>query len=121
MKCRICGSKLTGKQTVFCSNPKCQSNAVYANQQARGLARKLELITMKGGKCIYCNYNKYVSALGFHHRNPKTKKFKLDIRNLSNRSWKAILAEAKKCDLTCANCHMATHYTLQLNTLVATS
>jgi len=70
----------------------------------RNYIRK-KLIEMKGGKCQYCNYCKSIQALEFHHRNPKTKLFKLSGINLTSKPWKEILNELEKCDLLCANCH----------------
>jgi hypothetical protein len=108
-----CGNLLTGKQTKFCSSScktKGQSNAVYSNQQLRGKIRKQKLVDLKGGSCSHCGYNKSLAALQFHHVDPSTKKHQLDLRSLSNRSWKAILQEADKCILLCANCHAEHHY-----------
>lgn len=108
-----CGNLLTGRQTKFCSNPckgKLQSNSVYANQQARGKQRKEKLVNLKGGCCNHCGYNKSMAALHFHHVDPSTKKHQLDLRSLSNRSWDAILQEADKCILLCANCHAEHHH-----------
>ena len=110
-QCVVCGSTLTGRQTMYCSD-KCKSskhvNAVYKNQQIRAETRKLELITMLGGKCSSCGYSKCPRALCFHHI--KDKSFSLDSRHLSNRSWTKTKEEAAKCILLCANCHMELHY-----------
>ncbi len=53
--------------------------------------------------CIDCNEENSV-VLEFDHRNPKMKKFAVS-RGVNNYSWKKILAEIKKCDIRCANCH----------------
>jgi predicted nucleic acid-binding Zn ribbon protein len=45
--------------------------------------------------------------LTFHHLRDKS--FDLTARNMSNRPWEAVLSEAEKCVLLCANCHMAEH------------
>lgn len=109
-----CGENLTGRQTKYCST-KCksknQTNAVYANQQLRGHTRKQKLVDMFGGSCP-CGYKKNLAALQFHHIDPTTKSFQLDVRSLSNRSWEVILLEASKCALLCANCHAETHHQL---------
>ena len=56
-----------------------------------------------------CGYAKNSAALEFHHREPASKSFHLDLRSLSNRTWHVIAAEARKCDLVCSNCHKEIH------------
>ena len=113
-KCATCHKPLRGRQRKFCSrlcknvdtNNRLQS---YKAQQRRGRERKLELIRLKGEKCGHCGYSRNYAALEFHHPNPNEKEFQLDIRALSNRRWDAVLDEAKKCVLLCANCHAEEH------------
>jgi len=114
LKCLNCKKALTGRQKKFCSRP-CknivnnQSLQSYKAQQARGRKRKLELIRMKGMQCEDCGYNRNFAALEFHHTDPATKNFQLDLRSLSNRKWLSILAEMEKCVLLCSNCHTERH------------
>jgi hypothetical protein len=86
-----------------------QSFQSYQAQQLRGRQRKLELIKLKGMKCEECGYNKNSAALEFHHTDPASKDFQLDLRSLSNRKWRLVLAEAEKCRLLCSNCHAELH------------
>lgn len=125
-KCIICGKRLRGKQTKFCSKACCRkvTNAKHQNyeaQQLRGHTRKLELVKQYGSKCLKCGYNKCIAALSFHHRNPKLKNFGIDIRKCSNTKWDTLVSESKKCDLLCMNCHIETHfqnkYDIQLSAL----
>ena len=81
----------------------------YEYQVMRSLRRKYYLISLKGGKCEKCGYDKNLAAFDFHHRDPKTKKFQLDQRTLSNNSMKVIMEEFEKCDVYCANCHREHH------------
>ena len=82
--------------------------------------RKLALIGKSGGRCNACGYCKNLAALTWHHVNPEAKSFELDLRSLSNRSDKAIEAEASKCILLCANCHAEEHFPhLTLTTMIA--
>ncbi len=81
----------------------------YEYQVMRSLKRKLFLISLRGGKCEKCFYDKNIAALDFHHRNPMEKKFQLDQRTLSNTSMKLILNEFEKCDVLCSNCHREHH------------
>lgn len=110
-----CGNVLTGKQSMYCSR-KCHNASTnnryqnYNSQQARGKARKLELILRAGGCCSSCGYNKNLAALCFHHTDPKKKDIPMDLRRLSNNSMETLLLEFEKCILLCANCHMEEHY-----------
>ena len=108
--CKICGNKLKGKQTFFCSTScKNKAHQSYSFQKIRGKERKLELIKILGGKCSVCGYKKNLAALTFHHKNPSKKEFKLDVRSLSNRKFSKITDELKKCTLVCHNCHAEIH------------
>ena len=116
--CVVCSVELSGQKTMYCGNNckqkhhyyrvKEQTNT-YHSQTIRSLKRKLELIELKGGGCEVCGYNKNLAALQFHHRNPKDKKFGLDVRSLGNLKMETIVNEVAKCDLLCANCHLETH------------
>ena len=114
MECTICTKKLLGRQRKFCSRL-CKNQASniahqsYLAQQARGRKRKLDLVSQFGGKCTKCGYDRNFAALEFHHVDPKTKLFQLDLRSLSNRKWSAVLEEGSKCILLCSNCHAELH------------
>jgi hypothetical protein len=113
--CAVCGKALKGRQRKFCgrtcknadTNNRLQN---YLSQQARGLRRKLALVAERGGRCKRCGYRKNYAALAWHHKDPSTKSFELDLRAMSNRSDEALRAEAAKCELLCANCHAETHH-----------
>jgi len=113
MNCITCTKILLGKQTKFCSTV-CKNKDInnrhkaYETQKSRGEFNKRKLIETKGGKCECCGYNKNYSALCFHHL--RDKKFQIDIRQCSNRSWATLVGEAEKCMLLCHNCHMELHY-----------
>src|SRR6478609_5519441 len=115
--CTICNLEFEAinPRKKFCS-PKCRNRDTnrrhqnYECQQSRGEKRKIELITIRGGKCENCGYCKNYSALQFHHTNPSDKDHQLDLRSLSNRSMEAIMEEFSKCILLCANCHAEHHH-----------
>jgi len=111
ISCKICGKKLKGKQTLYCSLT-CKNNAhqSYDAQKLRGIKRKIELVKLLGGQCSICGYKKNSSALTFHHKDPNKKEFKLDIRSLSNRKLPKIQKEIEKCALLCHNCHAEIHF-----------
>tara|TARA_R110002110_G_C13383657_1_gene711304 strand:- start:856 stop:1389 length:534 start_codon:yes stop_codon:yes gene_type:complete len=74
------------------------------------VTRKLKAIDLKGGGCEKCGYNKNYTALCFHHKDPSTKSFGIDSRNIRMRKWDLILEELDKCSLLCHNCHMEEHH-----------
>ena len=116
--CRTCNKVLTNKQKRFCST-KCKGSKYhyhkdgdyhhyqYQYQKDKRTKRKADLVILAGGKCISCGYRKNLSALEFHHLYDKD--FKLDSRTMISKSWEAIVEEAKKCILLCANCHREKH------------
>ena len=69
--------------------------------------RKRDLISLYGGKCSLCGYNKSIKALEFHHIKPQDKKYALGTGNCHK--LQDDLTEAKKCLLVCANCHREIH------------
>ena len=113
LQCIECEAALRGRQVLYCSR-KCKNKStnfqhqIYLLQKQRGAARKWRLIQLLGGCCRRCGYQANLGALEFHHA-MGTKKFQLDMRAIANRSWQTVLAEAKKCELLCSNCHAETH------------
>ncbi len=78
-------------------------------QRERGLERKVQLVALHGGCCARCGYGRNYAALEFHHADPESKRFQLDMRALANLSWELIIQEASKCALLCSNCHAEHH------------
>ncbi len=62
------------------------------------------LVAEAGGCCAICGYDRCISALQFHHRDPSQKRFGLAGRGVT-RALETVRAEAGKCVLLCANCH----------------
>lgn len=119
-QCKGCDKPLLDTQRMFCSNKcKCAFNYKmnktehnknsYAKQRVRGIDRKKELIEFLGGKCNSCGYDNNLSALSFHHINPVTKLFSLEMRELAMKPVESLYDEVKKCKLLCANCHFEEH------------
>jgi hypothetical protein len=63
---------------------------------------KIKSVYYKGGGCQRCGYNKNLSALQFHHRNPNEKSHSY---YSTKRNWEKFKKELDGCDLLCANCH----------------
>jgi hypothetical protein len=65
---------------------------------------KVELVAEAGGACAVCGYNRCISALSFHHVNPREKRFGV-ARGGVTLGIARMREEARKCVLLCANCH----------------
>lgn len=65
---------------------------------------KARLVKEMGGKCILCDYNRFIGALEFHHIDPSQKSF-----GLGETGWMAgyekCRKEVEKCVLLCSTCH----------------
>jgi hypothetical protein len=73
----------------------------------RRLKFKQNCVDYKGTSCIKCGYNKNLTALEFHHKNPKDKE--ITPSKMMNKSWDFIKTELDKCILLCSNCHREEH------------
>lgn len=60
-------------------------------------------------KCLMCSEN-HIACLDFHHRDPATKRFKINAAYERRYSKDTILKEIEKCDILCANCHRKLHF-----------
>lgn len=76
-------------------------NAKIVTQYRKRL--KFKTLSILGGRCSICGYNKCVRALTFHHVDPATKRYTL--ASYAFLSTAEFLEEAKKCVVLCANCH----------------
>jgi transposase-like protein len=63
------------------------------------------LVEEAGGQCAACGYSACLAVLQFHHLDPTTKRFSLGREGVA-RSLDRARAEAAKCILLCANCHV---------------
>ncbi len=121
-RCKQCGKSITysgSRAKLYCTES-CRSKFRYANktpiqynnysqQKIRGASKKLRAIELLGGKCETCGQT-HPAALCFHHKDPNTKRFTLDVRVFANNKWSVILPELNKCVLLCFNCHHILHY-----------
>jgi hypothetical protein len=78
----------------------------YRSQKKRRREKKAELLQASGGGCVTCGYSAAAAALDFHHRDASTKDFSI---SSFTGSWEQLVAESKKCDVLCANCHRVRH------------
>lgn len=70
---------------------------------------KEKIVSVLGGKCQVCGYNKCMSALEMHHLDPSKKSFGLGYIMSHPCSWDKLIPEMNKCLLLCANCHRELH------------
>jgi hypothetical protein len=89
---------------------KCNVKVSIERLEHKYVSRKSKAIELKGGCCEKCGYKKNFAALCFHHKDPSTKSFGIDARNIRMRNWDLILEEIDKCSLLCHNCHMEKHH-----------
>ncbi len=56
--------------------------------------------------CMICNLNFLPECMDFDHRNPKEKKFEIELmRRYAIKNMNLLLEEMAKCDILCACCH----------------
>jgi hypothetical protein len=89
-------------------NPRRKAETYRRWQKKARKERKQKLITLLGGKCEICGYNKSIWALSFHHKDPTQKKFMLSVEGMLTK-WDSLVEEIKKCQLLCMNCHAELH------------
>lgn len=106
------------KPLKTCLKPDCNNPArikycskTCSRRHNLGLKRdkfKKGCVEYKGGKCEHCGYTKSISALQFHHKDPKEKLYEIS-REAHRRPWESVKAELDKCLMLCANCHIEEH------------
>ena len=95
--CKQCNHPLPSRRRNVC-------NSCHVRNYRQNVKKKL--IEYKGGKCQICGYNKCVSSLTFHHKDPTQKEFNISGKSMS---FKKLLKEVDKCELLCSNCHGEIH------------
>lgn len=94
------------------------SRALYYKNYDRERNQKLAAFVREqkcGKACGHCGMTNVI-CLEYHHRDKKTKKFSIAESIHGHVDKKIILAEIKKCDLLCANCHRITEEEIRIKT-----
>lgn len=83
--------------------------AFAARQRNQRIRAQKTIATLKQPGCARCGYRTCLSALEFHHIDPKLKD--AELRRAIRDKWpdKRIKAEIAKCVLLCSNCHREIH------------
>lgn len=114
-KCSLCKEFLTIDKfyislTRLSSRCKaCNIKSTILKQQAF----KEQCVNYKGGKCVRCDYDRYIGSLEFHHKDSTEKDFEIS-RVKSKVFNESIKKELDKCDLLCSNCHKEVHNEIYL-------
>ena len=96
-----------GAIAYYC-NPTIPKTRVKQRRDRRN-AVKAKCIKEKGGKCIVCGFDKFLSALDFHHKDSNSKTDNVAHLFTRNLAFETILKEIEKCVVVCANCHRGLH------------
>ena len=111
-ECHRCRRLKSLKQWVcpVCDKEHTNTRAICNScSHAKKRAEIYEMIFEHIGKraCEFCDEDRHIQILDFHHDNPYEKKF--NISQCMAHTIEEVLAEAEKCTLTCANCHRLLH------------
>ncbi len=71
---------------------------------------KINALEYKQNNCESCGYNKDITALEFHHKNPVQKE--INPAKLYHKPWDFAKEELDKCSVLCSNCHREEHHRL---------
>lgn len=100
------------KEEVSVEKAEVRRQRVNDKSRRRSREIKAEIAKGMGGECQNCGYNRYASALEFHHLGNKEGNVSTMISNASRSTGpipEALIEEAAKCVLLCSNCHQALH------------
>lgn len=92
---------------------KIRANASNSKKTYRERMPEMKLQLMRDieqTKCKDCGIDNPI-VLCFHHRSEKEKSFGIAWGFGHSYAYETLLAEAKKCDVLCANCHLIHHST----------
>jgi len=102
--CKLCDRQFVYSRKAGHTKDTC--NSCHVNKRRTKV--KQRAIEYKGAKCYSCGFDKYPSALDFHHLDPTKKDF--NISGNHSRKWEVIQEELDKCVMLCSNCHRALHF-----------
>ena len=92
--------------SYHCSEKVRQTYRDYRNKNRKKTIKDLK--QNAGGKCQVCGYDRCITSLVFHHKNPLEKIGSVG-EMIYTHGKRYVIEEAKKCILLCANCHGEVH------------
>lgn len=116
--CKECRSSYDKEYRVkFPEKNKNRTKNYYQHRKEAYRKLKKKCLDYLGGKCVRCGFNKWLSAIDFHHIDPSVKDYEMGefiISNCSVRTdidkvFKKIKPELDKCVPMCRNCHIYEH------------
>lgn len=105
--CRLCGEKMPypSMGQKYCIECQPKARRLWAKRLRDNAVIIFHKYKERIG-CKVCGYNKFGGALDFDHKDPSTKKRRILAKDwVSRKTRPIVLAELKKCQLLCANCH----------------
>ncbi|OOR66058.1 hypothetical protein [Bacillus mycoides] len=90
----------------------------YAYRKKRAYEIRVNFINKLGGKCIKCGLEHggmNTPAFDFHHVDPNSKNFNVNMNSINHYSLSKLEEEVNKCELICANCHRIHHWQEQFD------
>ena len=88
-----------------------QQRQSYKTKRVHELRRNF--VDDAGGKCSKCGLihdGTNTVIFDFHHRDPATKKFGMNVNSFNTYCLENLRLEAQKCNIICANCHRLHHW-----------
>ena len=99
-------SKFYNRRSHIGTSPYCRKCTSDQTVERTRLIKERS-ITYKGGRCLFCGYDRCVAALEFHHLDSAQKDFSISTCKFAD--FKRIMVELDKCILVCLNCHREIH------------
>lgn len=85
----------------------------HAYRRHRAYTMRVNLLEKLGNKCAHCGLEhdgQNTPVFDFHHKDPSTKLFNINMNHIDRYSKEKVMKEAEKCEIVCANCHRLHHW-----------
>lgn len=85
----------------------------HAYRAHRAYQIRIALLEKLGNRCFHCGLihdGQNTPVFDFHHKDPSTKIFNVNLNFIDRYSKEKVTAEAEKCEILCSNCHRLYHW-----------